>query len=241
MSKREDLAGNLKTIRARLSELGPGAGTQPRVVQAFDHLTALADARAFPRGGSGGGGGKGSHSDPTAHSATDEQRQAEAAKLIADRDRICKSLETAAKALDETEEMVDLLFNPNTPSKASPGCVVCDLVRGDDGRPHPMSWQAVKARERCGWHYRFRFGDGPDRPGFGTDPVLALNRWHLDHLGEELRPSLIRDHMPVEFGAREARKRRPGTCHYPTGKDGAPCVREFMHDGICSPVLAAVA
>jgi hypothetical protein len=231
---REDLAGYLRTIRARLSDLGPGPGTSPRVVQAFDHLTELAGARAFPRGGSGGGR-SGGHADPTAQTAADDARTAEADRLLADRDLIFRKLEVAANAMSEAHDMIDLLFNPRAPIKANPGCVVCDTVRGDDHKPHPESWQPVKARERCGWHYRFRFGDGPERPGFGVDPVAELNRWHLDHLGEELRPSMVRDHMPDEFRAREERKRRPGICHHPTGKDGAPCALPFMHEGQCSP------
>lgn len=233
---RDDLAKHLRRIRSQLSELGPGPGTAPRVLQAFDHLTDLAQARAYPRGGSGNGR-SGGHSDPTAQSAEDLARTAEADRLLSDRDLIYRKLETAATSMTEAVTMIDLLFNPRTPIKGNPGCIICDAVRGRDGRPHELSWQSVKARERCGWHYRFRFGEGPDRPGFGVDPVAELNLWHLDHLGEELRPSMVRDHMPDEFAAREERKRRPGTCCHPTGKTNAPCVLPFLHDGQCSPVV----
>lgn len=232
---RDDLVSDFRELGKLLERIGSGPDASvPRVVAAFDVLTDLAEY-GYPRGGSGGGRA-GGHSDPTQATAFDEARQDEARRLLMDRDEMADAVSVAKMKLQLALRHQEAVLAPKLPIKHKAGCENCDTVKGDDGRPHHLSYQPVKARDLCGWCYRFQYGDGADRPGYGVPPVYAILRWHLDHLGEEVTPRMVRDHMPVEFAAREERKRRPGTCCHPTGKDGAPCAREFMHDGICSPV-----
>lgn len=231
--KTAELASLLRDVKQLLMQLE--GDPKPRVVVAFDHLTDLAD-HAYGRGGSGGGRSNG-HSDPTGQAFFDQQRKDDSQRIIDDRNDMADALLGAKHKLKLAVKYQEAALDPKHPIQHKPGCEVCDTVRADDGQPHHLSWQPVKARGLCGWHYRFQYGDGPSAPGYGVSPTAELNRFHLDHPADELRPSMVRDHMPEAFAAREARKRKPGLCHQPCGKTNEPCVRPFLHVGPCASEL----
>lgn len=227
----------LRKIRELCAELEltieTPAGPKPRAIAARDRLTEQAD-NALPSSSSGGRG-KGSHSDPTLRAVVDDRAQAEAARIKATRAELDDSIGKARLFLERAAHLTEYtLITRHHAPRNNPGCRNCARVIVD-GKPHSEAWQEVKARGLCGWCYRFQYGDGESRPGYGVEPVLELVRWHLDHLGTEAPRALVRDLMPEAARARELRKKRPGICHHPTGKAGEPCALPFMHDGICTP------
>lgn len=222
----------LRDIRLVFDELW-SAPEQPRAVRAYTHLDDLARARGFGRGGGGGGRGRGTHSDPVARTALDDAARREANRLIDERDEIVDALKGALMKLQLAEKRVAQTLEPNAPINYKPGCVNCATVTDDEGRPHFEAYQEVKARGLCGWCYRFQFGDGEGRPGYGVKPTAGILRWHLDHLGTEVPKSMMKDQMPDAYRAREMRKANPGGCFQRAGKNDAPCALAFMHDGAC--------
>lgn len=225
----------LRDIRVLFNELW-SAPEQPRAERACEQLADQAQ-RGYPRGGRGGGRARGSHADPVLRTVLDERARAEAARLLSERDEIIDGLKGALMKLQAVEKRVAQTLEPNAPINYKPGCLNCSTVAGDDGRPHFESYQEVKARGVCGWCYRFQFGDGEGRPGYGVKPTAAILRWHLDHLGTEVPKSMMKDQMPDAHRAREMRKTDPGGCFQPTFINGVAgiCARTFMHEGQCLP------
>lgn len=196
----------LDDIHILLTELW-SAPQRPRALRAYDRLTALARPGLNRRGGSGGTRDKSTHTDPVLQALLDEASQAESARLLGERDDIVEGLKGALMKLQAVERRVAATLEPNAPINYKPGCSNCSTVRDDSGRAHWLSYQEVKARGLCGWCYRFQYGDGEGRPGYGVPPTRELLRWHLDHLGAEIPKTMMKDHMPEAWAERERRKR----------------------------------
>lgn len=240
--RHDDLRDLLRTAREHLERLeelvDTPSGPRPRGIAARGRIIAQADLR-YPRGGGGNRQGKGGHSDPVAATAADEQRQRESRKIMELVDTLDDDVKVAGFKLEHALKIATAAMQTLPVAKGEPGCSSCERVTVD-GRPHPESFQRVKADGLCSWCYQFVNGAGKDRPGYGMLPVAELVRWHLDHLGSEVRLTHVRDLMPDAFRAREQRKRKPTLCHHPTYLNGVEgtCARPFMHDGQCLPADA---
>ncbi len=168
----------------------------------------------------GGGNGRTSEtSNPTARIASavvDAERAWDGKdpfvrdSFARDRAQLADELNTAEAALRRARDIVDRSQAlPPGVIAAAEGCEPCGRVT-KGSKPHEASYQPI--------HTRIERHDNPDGPKlplckFHYDwtlryeelPAVAIDVWHLEHLGSRVPNQMVRDHMPEAFDRAQAK------------------------------------
>lgn len=170
---------------------------------------------------SGGGSGRGSEtSNPTARIASKNVDKERAwvgndpfvrDTFARDKAQIVEDLATAEAAMRRVRDTLDRnQALPSGVTGAAEGCEPCGRVQAG-GKPHEASHQAIYSRiERrenpdgpklplCSFHFEFW-------ERYEALPTVAINEYHLEHLGSRIPRQLVRDQMPEAFSRAQSKQ-----------------------------------